>query len=91
MNRMPSNMPTFQILAPLETPSALRPCPLSIQAPWELSLAPHDGFTCTSAASPGPPPIRWLGFRFRNCRTRAEGQGLRQSYRPSIQKGGGEK
>lgn len=40
-------------LAPLETPSALRPhhC---IQAPWELSLPPHDGFTCTSAASRGP-------------------------------------
>ena len=74
MNRVPSNMPTCQTQAPLKTPSALRPRPLSIQAPWELSLPPHDGFTCTSAASPGPPPIRWLGFRFRNCRTRAEGQ-----------------
>lgn len=36
--------------------------------------------TCTSAASPGPPPIRWLGFRFRNCRTRAEGEGLGEGY-----------
>lgn len=47
-------------------------------------MPPHDGFTCTSAASPGPPPIRWLGFRFRNCRTKAEGQGLGQSYGPSV-------
>lgn len=35
------------------------------------------GCLCTSAASPGPPPIRWLGFRFRNFLTRSRASGVR--------------
>lgn len=35
------------------------------------------GCRCTSAASPGPPPIRWLGFRFRNFLTRSRASGVR--------------
>lgn len=51
----------------------LHPSPL-----WGSALFPEGAPrpTCTSAASPAPPPMRWLGFRFRNCRTRMEGKGL---------------
>lgn len=80
-------------VAPSETPSALGPCPLHPDTPGGSALSPLNGPrpTCTSAASPGPPPIRWLGFRFRNCRTRAGGEGLGRRYRllPSGPRGWG--
>lgn len=47
-----------------------------------LAPSPPSGprLTCTSAASPRPPPIRWLGFRFKNCGTEAEGRAWGRYY-----------
>lgn len=75
--RAPKHPVISTSLAHRETPCTLRPC-LPPGAFGGSALPPPGAPrpTCTSAASPGPPPIRWLGFRFRNCRARAEGEAL---------------
>lgn len=39
------------------------------------TACPASPGTCTSAASPGPPPTRWLGFRLRNWKRNRDRDG----------------
>lgn len=74
MSRVPSNMPTFQTLAPLETPSALRPHPLH---PSTLGAqpAPSRWFHLHISSIPGAPSNPLVRIPLQELQDKGRGSG----------------